>query len=338
MKERTQNIAVGLTVLVALALLAGLIMFFAGLPWLVQEGYEIKIASDTTHDVYPGDPVHLAGMRVGRVTGVEFTDPSRPYAGITITARVDNNIRLPGNVVVEFFTKGLVGSSYVELKATGPERIDPATGKPLKYFPTDGSMMMESKSIGNSGIPQELTDAMKSLSSLADNINELLKPSAPSSAPGTGPGAQGPQAGGLRGTIDKLNAVLDAMQAVLGSKENQENIKVSLANLAKATEDASQAMGELRSFAAKAGTTAENFDDLARKAAGAADEMSRLMATANQIATTIESGQGTAGMLMKDPQLYNSFLRATKQMNDLMADLQLLVEQWRKQGVEIKVK
>jgi phospholipid/cholesterol/gamma-HCH transport system substrate-binding protein len=338
MKERTQNIAIGITVLVALALLAGLVLFFAGLPWLIQKGYEVKIASDSTHDVHPGDPIHLAGMRVGRVTGVGFTDSSRPYSGITITARIDSNIRLPGNVEAQFFTKGLVGSSYIELKAAGPERIDPSTGKPLKYFPTDGSIVMNSKSIGTGGIPQELTDAMKSLSSLAENINELLKPSAPSTSPGTGPSSPASQPAGLRGTIARLNDVLDAMQTVLGSKENQDNIKTSLANLARATGAASEAMEQLRDFAAKAGTTAENFDDLARKAAGAADEMSRLMATANQIATAIEGGQGTMGMLLKDPQLYNTFLQATRQLNDVMAELQLLVEQWRNKGLEIKLK
>jgi len=336
MKERTQNVAVGLTVLVALVLLGGLIMFFAGLPWLVQQGYEIRIAADTTHDAHPGDGIHLAGMRVGRVTDVGFTDPTDPYAGITITARIEQDIKLPGSVVAEFYTKGLVGAAYIELKPTGPARLDPDTGEPLEFFPTDGSLIMASRHIGTSVVPQELTDAMKSMTELADNINELLKPTV---TEGTtiAPGTQVPEPAGLRATVDKLNAVLDAMVAVLGDVDNQQNLKTSLANLAKATETAAATMEDLQAFAQKAGTTAEDFSELARKAAGSADQISRLMATANRLATSIETGEGTAGMLLNDPKLYNSFLQATTQMNDMMAELQILIDQWRQQGVKIDI-
>ena len=64
MTERTHNIAVGLTVLVALTLLAGLIVLFTGLPWFLQRGYDIKIAADKTHDVHPGDGTFIASSWV----------------------------------------------------------------------------------------------------------------------------------------------------------------------------------------------------------------------------------------------------------------------------------
>ena len=340
MKESTRNIAVGLTVLVALVLLAGLILLFTGLPWFLQGGYAITIAADTTYDAHPGDGVHLLGMQIGRVTDVRFTDPAHPYKGITISARIDEGVKLPGNVTAEFFTKGLVGAAYIELKATGPVRIDPSTGRALEFFPTDGSMVMTSRQIGTGVLPQELLDAMKSLTDLAQNINKLLA-SPPAQAGGeltTGPSAASTQPVGLQGTVEKLNRTLDAISAVLGDAENQANLKVSLANLARATEAATETMNELKKFASQAGATAEDFSKLAAKAVQSAEEVSRLMEAANRIATKMEQGEGTAGMLLSDPQLYNSFLQATRQMNDFLAELQTLVELWKKEGVKINVK
>jgi len=338
MKERTRDIAVGLTVLVALAILGGLIMLFTGLPWYFQSGYLVKIASDGTHDVHPGDAVHLAGMRIGRITDVSFTDPAQPYRGVTITARIDKEIALPGNVVAEFYTKGLVGAAWTELTPTGPDLIDPDTGKVLEVFPTDGSVMMPSRHIGESMLPRELIDAMGSLTDLAENINKLISPQpAPQTQPGTA-GAQAPEQASLQATVVKLNRALDAMSAVLGDAENQANLRISLANLAKATAAATETMNELKEFASRAAATAEDFSGLADKLIHSAEEVSRLMATVNRVATKIESGEGTAGKLLSDPELYNSFLAATEQMGLLMTELRQLVETWQSQGVEIKVK
>lgn len=340
MKNNTRNIVVGLTVLAALALLAGLIFMFAGLPWYMQRGYSIKIAATTTNDAHPGDGIHLAGIRIGSVTEVSFTDPADPYKGVTITARIDSGIKLPGNVTAEFYSKGLVGSAYIELKPTGPARIDPATGKAMKYFPTDGSIVMTSRFVSTSVVPKELIDAMKSMTVLADNLNKLVAPTptpvGAGKTPATGPAA--PRPGGIQGTVEKLNLALDAMSAMLGDAENQANIKASLANLAKATQAATKAMNELRHFAATASATAENLSGLAEKVAHSTDGVSRLMATVNRIATKIDQGRGTAGMLLNDPRLYNNFLQATGQINDLMVELQSLVKRWKQQGVKITTK
>ena len=349
MSEKSRDVAVGLTVIVALVLMAGMILLFTGLPWFLQRGYTIKIAADTTHDTHLGDGVHLSGMRVGRVTAIDFADPGQPYRGVIFTARVDSGLNLPGNVRAVFFTRGLIGAAYIELKADGPERIDPATGKPLESFPTDGSIVMNSMHDAAGLVPDELTKAMESLTSLADNINELIAPS-PQAQPST-EGATTAPAGpaGLKGTVAKLNAALDGIATVLGDAENQQNIKTSLANLAKATVAAEKAMVELRQFAEQARGTAKGvteltetaqgrIDELAGKVLTSAEKVSELMATLNRIAMKIEAGEGTAGRLLDDGQLYDGLLQATREMTKLMAEFQGLVKVWQKDGIKLQMK
>lgn len=360
MKETSRNVAVGITVIVALALLAAMILMFAGLPEMFQRGYEIEISSWATHDAHEGDVIHLSGMRVGRLTSIRFADPDRPTEGVRLIARIDGDIRLPGNAKAFFFGRGVMGGTYLAIKGEGEPVRDPKTGEALEFFPTDRSIVMESVQMPSSLLPAELTDAMKSLSKLADNLNKLLAP--PEEPPATGPVVPGqppttaaaPK--GLRGTIEKLNRTLDAISTVLGDVENQENIKTSLANLSKATAAATEAMGSLQAFAeqarktaADAQTTVKDFselavasrqrmDELSMKLIEDAEQISKLMTTINRIASKIDSGEGTAGKLLTDPELYNSFLAATRQLNELMRELRQLVEGWKTSGVEIKLK
>ncbi len=98
----------------------------------------------------------------------------------------------------------------------------------------------------------------------------------------------------------------------------------------------------MRQFADEAQKTASNanqkLDDIAGKLITTSEGISELMATMNRIAIKIESGDGTAGKLLNDPQLYNSFLEASKQMAEMLKEFRELAETWKKQGVEIKLK
>jgi len=358
MKEYVRNLAVGMTVIVALALLGGMILLFTGLPEFFQRGYEVYISADSTYDAHEGDPVHLSGMVVGRITDISFADPTEPYQGVTFTAKIEHDVDLPGNVRAYFFTKGFVGAAYLELKATGPQRIDPATGRELKHFPRDGSIIMDSVHVGSSMVPPELTDALKGLSRLADNLNALIAPEPrDEAATGRAPGPATRTAAqvGLRGTLAKLDRTLDALSSVMGDLENQRNIKTSLANLAVATSAATDAMNSLSEFADEARATAvqarttvksftqlaetsrKRIDDLAEKIIADAEAISKVMATINRAATKIDSGDGTAGKLINDPRLYNSLLDATRQMEQLLAEFRELVEAWKTGGIKVKL-
>ena len=344
-KETTRNLAIGMTVLIALVLLGGMILLFTGLPEVLQRGYTIRILAGTTHDAHTGDTIHLSGIRVGRLMHIRFTDPARPADGVTFVGRIDHDVRLPGNVQAYFFTKGLAGAAYIELKADGAGRRDPVSGEVLELFPTDDSIVINSVHVGRGLIPPELIAAIKSLAKLSENLNLLIAPPpVPTTAPGpttdTAPSAAGPP--GLVRTIEKLDRALDALSAVLGDAENQQNIKASLSNLTEATGAARDAMTALTKFAEEARQTATSarhrIEELSEKLITDAEKISELMSTMNRAAEKIESGEGTVGKLLNDPDLYNSFLAATAQMNQLLDELRQLVAAWKKGGVEIKIK
>lgn len=298
---------VGVAVIVAFGLLAAMILIFAGLPGILQGGYEIKMTFPATADAHEGDPVHLAGIVVGSIIDIGFTDGDA-RKGVTFTARIDADKEIPGNVNAYIFSKGIAGGAYVELKPDGKERIDPRTGQPMQFLPAgtiiDGTLK-------TSMLPDELQDGLKGISKLAEKLNQLLDPTPPA---GQGPTTQGagtrpatPQ--GLQGTVIKLNQTLDALNEVL-SKENRANLAASL----------------------------NNVNDLTRKLLTTAEKLSSALDSINRMVTKIESGEGSAGKFLNDPKLYNNLLEASQQLSQSLKELRQLVSQWKEKGVGIKLK
>ncbi len=336
MTDRTRNIAVGLTVIVALALLGILIVIFTGVPELLQTGYVVTMRFTASHDIADGDDVHLHGIRVGKVVSVDFTDPADPAKGVTFAARIDRDIRLPANTQAVVFTRGLVGKGYLDLVLEGPAPTDPRTGRP-KYLPNDGTAVLQGVHRGDGMFPPELSEAARDVSDLARSLKEALAPSAPAGEgePTTGPAVA---AGGLRGTLDRLNRTLDALHTVLGSEENQQNIEASLARLADAAGKTTEAMEAFRQFAEEARGAGGKVNDLADKLIQDAEDISRLMVSLEQTVRKVEAGQGTLGKMVNDPKLYEAMVTATDQLTDVLIEARQLMETWREAGMELKLK
>lgn len=336
MTDRIRNIAVGLTVIVALSLLGTLIVIFTGVPQLLQTGYVISMRFPATYDVADGDDVHLHGMRVGKVVSVDFTDPADPAKGVTFAARINREVRLPANTQAVVFTRGLVGKGYLDLVLEGPPPIDPQTGR-LAYLPNDGTAVLEGTHRGDGMFPPELSEAARDVADLARTLKDALAPAPPAGEgePTTGPAVP---ATGLRGTLDRLNRTLDALHAVLGSEQNQENIEATLARLADAAGKTTEAMEAFREFAVQARESGAKVNDLADKLMQDADDISRLMVTLEQAVRKVESGKGTLGKMVNDPQLYEAMVTATDQLTDVLIEARQLIETWRQAGMELKLK
>lgn len=365
MSQRARNIAVGVTVLVALGMVGAMILLFTVLPAVFQGGYPIRMQADSKYGMEPGLPIHFANMKVGTITDVQFTDPADLTKGVTFTALVDKKIRLPGNVNVHVSTVGFVGSPYIELTATGPALLDPKTGRPLAYLPTDGSIALQVTHMGSDMIPNELKQTLedirsgfKDLGSMARTLNTILAPDSAASGPAdpnTVP-PPGSPAAEARTMLSKLGRALDGLVVIVGDPNNQANIKESLANLAQVSRQGVELMGTLKGALEQAQKTLEkadgaiakvsgtvdkagqSFDQLSVKLMGSADQLAVLLGSLNRIASRLETSEGTAGKLLNDPKLYNNLLEITNQLTSLMKEFRVLVETWEKSGVGIKLK
>ena len=120
--ERSLEIGTGLFVLLGFAALAFLTTQLPGSKLAVlgdQSGYSVTARFENVGDLQPGAPVSMAGVKVGRVTGVSFD--STDYKAV-VTLSIDNQYnRIPDDSWAGVETAGLLGAKYVGLDVGGSE-------------------------------------------------------------------------------------------------------------------------------------------------------------------------------------------------------------------------
>ncbi|HKX45145.1 MAG TPA: MlaD family protein, partial [Planctomycetota bacterium] len=119
----TRHLALGLFVLLALGVLSAYTIFLSGMNvfgdvelWTVQ--------FPEANGLRPGDPVRVAGMRVGRVQSLAF-DPNAPEAErITVELRLDQPIELREGYEIRIEETTLLGGRNVDIEP-GPAGAAP---------------------------------------------------------------------------------------------------------------------------------------------------------------------------------------------------------------------
>jgi phospholipid/cholesterol/gamma-HCH transport system substrate-binding protein len=353
MSTRFHNILVGLTVLVGLMLLGGMIFWFAGMPEALRGGYQVHIHMPDSGGAKVGDTATLRGLPVGKLTDVAFVS-SDPSQGVNLTLHIDNGINLPVGTKA-YISQGLLG---------GGTSISLAGGAGKPFLPADNTAVIQGEVSG-----LDLGKMAQSLEKLSDGLSSMLGTEEPAPGAGTtqGGATTGPARPNLQNVVAHLDEALASLNKVVGDQENQQNIKASLKNLKVFLEKGTATMEEARQLAKDIHTTADKangtFDSLTMattKASGDIDQLSRALLSDTDRLTqsllkdtedasrtlngldraiaALSSGQGTAGKLITDPHLYNNLVDVSDQMSSLMKEAREMLQQWKDKGVPLKLK
>lgn len=356
MKDSTRNLLVGLTVLVALVLFGAMALIFRELPPFLQFGHRLQVRVLSAAGAVAGTDVLLDGVRVGRIAEVNFTDDDA-RKGVTLSILINDEVNVPGDVNAYVHPKGLGTGAFLELRSDGlppgAQRVNPKTGEPYHWLPKDEVMTIEGR-IGDAGlIPPELAEelrgALSGIRMLVDRLNMLLAPAPAEVATATGATTATAPAPNLTRTFAKLDLALDNVNKIVGDPENQSNLKASLANLKAVSASALDAVGDVKALMSKASltfdtvnetakTASKNFDTLAGKLVDDADKLGQGLTELNKAIGKINAGEGTAGKLLNDPRLYNDLTESAGQLNKTLTQLQVLLEQWKAQGIRLNLK
>jgi ABC-type transporter Mla subunit MlaD len=346
MSARSKNIAVGVTVLVALAMLGTMILLFAGMPQFLRGGYKLTVKTADSGGAKQGDTVNARGMAVGKITNIDFADVD-PREGVIIKIHINKGIRLPAGTKA-YISQGIIGGTSVSL--------DTSSKKP-GLLPDDGSAVIEGD-VSNMDIGR----AVQSLDKLATNISALVG-TAPEPTTAAGQGTtttstttQATAQATFQNTVARLNETLASLNVILADQENQKNIKITLEELKKFTANGAKAMEaftelarETQNTAAQATKAIHTFDkatsrasdDVSRLAQGMlkdTEDVSRAMMTLDKTLAAIASGQGTTGKMITDPHLYNQLVDVADQMSSMLKEAREVMQIWKEKGVPLKLK
>ena len=352
MTDRRRNTLIGLFVLGGLAALGILIVKFGESRWLFSEAYTVLAKFDIVSGIREGTEVRLAGVPVGRVLLVDLFDRDDPTKGVVAQMEIRRHFIIPAGSRA-LVVAPLLGQPIINIQ---PPPVTKAA------LPQDGTAMILGRVVDplEQLMPPTLMATMEKTTAQIGELAEALKPAAaaithlleertirgvenPAAAPGF--------TANLYTAVERLHNVLKHIETVLGDPATQSNFKDTLANLKLASEDAKLAMAGFKQLSADAHQTAtrasevltnvnttvtvtrEHVDVLATRLVGITDQLSRLLDSFNRAAADLAEGNGTAGMLLRDPKFYEELMLTTQRLGRVADEMLVLIKQWQQKGL-----
>ena len=341
MREGIRNFMVGLTSIAALIGLAALLMSFGELDPLLHPRYQLLIKTENAAGLRPGATVEYDGVPVGVVDSVYVAqDPQYP---VRIVCLIDASVQIPADAK-PLATAALIGGS-ASLQFQAPPHGEAARGN---FLPSDGKAEIIGPVRGGllAQITEQLDQRMKPISeslerfnrlsdtyvSLGQNLNALFEPQTPEQLAGGEPP-------NLRSAVIKLNQALDqATEALTLAKSflGDEQVNADARNaVKKANTLIEQATSAIDRYTKLADSLQTNTEQLTKKLLPLTDALAETLEDVHRVSKLATDGKGTVGMLLNNPDLYNSLNDAAVRLEQTLKQAQLLIDKLRQEGVYI---
>jgi len=118
------DILVGIFVLAGLLCLGYLAINLGKLEVFGSGGYIVTADFPSVAGLKPGDPVEIAGVRIGRVEAIKLADDRA-----RLELRLQDGVKLQDDVIASVRARGLIGDKFVLITPGASEKIIPAGGK-----------------------------------------------------------------------------------------------------------------------------------------------------------------------------------------------------------------
>jgi len=307
--ERRRNIIVGVFVIGAICALFWLIFYwFRDLPGAITKlgSFQVFVQFPTAKGVQKDTDVYFCGYPIGNVTDVmspeirrDLTTGQEYHQTVVILSLNKKYVNIPSNVEVKLMTRGL-GSSYIELAVEPnmpPVAQDP--NRPETKFLAQDMLLQGSTGMTSEFFPEEsqkkFEDLVETITILAKNLNE-----------------------------------------VVGDPNTKEDFKSILANISNASRQATKMFEEVQKLSAAGTKLVENVDtkvdNFVTAMVTTSAELSKTLAGLRTILEKVNSGKGTAGKLVNDPELYENLVESTEEMRELLKELKSFMAKANEKG------
>ena len=124
MNHTRTDILVGIFVLVGITCLGYLAIRLGKLEMFGAHGYVLFADFASVAGLKAGDPVEIAGVRIGRVEGMSLADDKA-----RLTLRLNDGVKLQEDVIASVRARGLIGDKFVLVSPGASDKIIPPGGK-----------------------------------------------------------------------------------------------------------------------------------------------------------------------------------------------------------------
>jgi ABC-type transporter Mla subunit MlaD len=335
MKEGTRNFMVGLFVLASLSLLAILMVWFGETPsWLQRGEWNLRILGvREIRGIGEGTPALMNGVEIGRVSGLGFEDRNRPGRGVVIALRIKQRFAVPRGASAKVYGATLgIGTGRIQIVLPAQE-TEPLEKDGFAVIPGEMANMLAEV------IPADFTTsiqrAFERFSDLAtaarpaaENLSRLIEPRPVASL-------EAPDAkelaltANLSTAIERFDVLVGNVNSVLGDPAVQADLKSVAGDLRAAAEGLKETVDVWKQESRKLSThlndgvsrTDRNLQTLLEKLIAVADRLDASAKDVNVVTGRVAAGQGSIGLMVHDPRLYEAATLSFDRMSELLATI-----------------
>ena len=283
-RDRRLSLTVGLLVIAAMAAFAVTILSLGAQEGIWTPRYRLLAHFGNVQGLIGGAPVWLAGKQVGRVEGVRFGPVGEADAAVAVEMRIDASVqkRIRDDSVATIGTIGLLGDRYVEVS------LGSAEGRVLQ----DGDELRTLDPVDLNVVVNRGAEALENIRSLTSSLNTVVEDF--SRAEGGRRLAESVDAfGEMVIEVQEGKGLLHSLIYDPYGGQGVESITRSLEILEDILLEVRDGEGVLHSLV----YDAPREQDVVIEALQAGARL-------NSILGKVDAGQGTLGLIVNDPTLY----------------------------------
>jgi len=292
--QRKRNMIVGAFVIVGLCVFVYMVFLFGELPVVTAKytSYNVKVLFPNAPGVEESTPVQYCGYPVGKVTHVSPPARYRNAEGeyiyqVAVEMSISNDYNSIPSNVKVKLYRRGMGSSFIEMSNV---TMSPEEMEKLdpKYLKRD--MVLQGETGGSELIPEDLQNKLKTM-------------------------------------LVKITTLVDNVNEIVGDPNNKANVKSTLANLSKATEESITTLQSVREFSVTAN----------QKVATVSDQLGETLIEIQRLVNNINAGQGTVCKLMTDDKLYYNLVESSEELKLALEKMKKVMDKTSEKGVQIKL-
>ncbi|HEX5067314.1 MAG TPA: MlaD family protein [Myxococcota bacterium] len=287
--NRRISIIVGAFVIAGLAALALTILSLSSQQGVFRDRYRLVAYFENVQGLLANAPVWLAGRQVGRVESVGFSPEGtgRPALRVILHIDVDVQDRIRADSVASIGTIGLLGDRYVEVSIGSPTAPPIADGGELATVtPTNINLVIDRGA-----------QALENVAKLTSNLNSVVE----EFGQATGGRRLAESVGALSEVVEQIQQGKGLLHSVIYDQYEGggvESIERSLVTFEGILDQIAHGDGVLHTLI----YDAPSEQDIVLEAIEAGSRL-------NSILAKVDRGEGTMGLLLNDPTLYEDLKR-----------------------------
>lgn len=260
---------------------------------LLDNSRRVYAIYDNVEGLATSSPVTVNGHTIGKVLQINFSEDGS--GKLKVLLLIEDEYQFSKNSTAELYETGLIGGKAIAIIPAFDNGPNAESGDILEGSVKEGLSELVNRRL--TPLQEKIETMMVSADSLLTNLNTVFDTKTKAN---------------LKNAIAELNGTLTSFRSTSNSlntliKNNEENLDSTLNNFNK-----------LSSNLTKITDSVANSN-----LSGTIEELKSTLDGVNTLLSSIESGEGSMGKLIKDDKLYNNLEGASKQLEQLLQDFKL---------------